>query len=236
MTPQYNVPGLFITSTGTGIGKTFLTSALTAYWRDSGSPVHALKPVISGFSERDETSDTHQLLKALGEPVTAKTIEAISPWRYREPLGPTMAAAAEGKTLPFDDLVSFCQGALANGDFTLIEGVGGAFVPLDDDHLVTDWITALGIPNILVTTSTLGTLSHTIATVRAMAEAQVSPLAVIVSEDPASDVSFHDTVAHMRHWLGDTKILTLPYVRNAEELAKAIAPLAHEVSAIVSAS
>ena len=70
----------FITATGTGIGKTLVTSLLTRQLRAKGKTVRALKPVISGFT--DETlaeSDTAELLRAMDRPVTPETITDISP-------------------------------------------------------------------------------------------------------------------------------------------------------------
>src|SRR3546814_8137834 len=75
----------------------------------------------------------------------------MSPWRFRAPLSPDMAAAREGRTVPFDDLVDHCRDRLAAAAGPLlIEGVGGAMVPLDECHTVLDWMAALALPALLV--------------------------------------------------------------------------------------
>src|SRR5512141_2687160 len=103
----------FVTSTGTDIGKTFVTAGLIGYLRNAGAAVDALKPVVSGYdSSVVETSDPAVLLKALGRPVSAEEIERIAPWRYRAPLAPDIAAAREGRTLDFDALIAFTQKAI----------------------------------------------------------------------------------------------------------------------------
>ena len=83
----------FVTSTGTDIGKTFVTAGLIRYLREAGQSVHALKPVVSGYdSSVVETSDPAVLLNALGRAVSADEIEHIAPWRFRAPLAPDIAA------------------------------------------------------------------------------------------------------------------------------------------------
>src|SRR5690348_17638191 len=93
----------FVTSTGTDIGKTFVTAGLIRYLRESNQPVAALKPVVSGYdSSVVETSDPAVLLTALGRPVTAAEVSRIAPWRFREPVSPDLAAARDGRNIDFD--------------------------------------------------------------------------------------------------------------------------------------
>ena len=204
----------FITATGTGIGKTLVTSLLTRQLRAKGKTVRALKPVISGFT--DETlaeSDTAELLRAMDRPVTPETITDISPWRFAEPLSPDMAAIREGRTIDFLKLIKFCD-TPEGAEHTLIEGVGGAFVPLDDIHTVADWIVELSIPAVLVCGSYLGTLSHTIATAEALAARRVTVSAIIISESLESPVPLQETQASLAQFVGPIPILRLPRLQS----------------------
>src|SRR5262245_39954225 len=150
---------IFVTSTGTDIGKTFVTAGLIRLLRDQGAAVDARKPLVSGYDPSVvTTSDPAVLLEALGRPVSADEIERIAPWRFRAPLSPDLAAAREGRSVDFDALVSFSRDAI--GSFkgtTFIEGVGGIMVPIDERHTVLDWMTVLRIPVLLVVGSYLGT-------------------------------------------------------------------------------
>ena len=123
----------FVTSTGTDIGKTFVTAGLIRYLRGSGQSIDALKPVVSGYdSSVVETSDPAVLPGALGKPVSADEIERIAPWRFRAPLSPDLAAAREGRSIDFDQLIGFSRAAIdATTGILFIEGVGGIMVPLD---------------------------------------------------------------------------------------------------------
>lgn len=200
----------FITATGTDIGKTFTTAYLLRQARARGLRARALKPLLSGFDEKVTDSDAHILLAAMGRALSPETLDQITPWRFVAPLSPDMAAAREGRSIDMDQLLDFCRDAIHSPeDILFIEGVGGAFVPLDDRHLVADWIKALKIPTILVAGSYLGTISHTIATVTALRAKGIDPLAIILSESEQSPVPIEETSAALSHHL-DHLILTLP--------------------------
>ena len=136
---------LFITATGTGIGKTIVTTILAWQAKQAGKSVRALKPVISGFTEDTyNESDTALILRSLDLEETEDAINNISPWRYEAPLAPDMAAARENAVLDFEKLISFCSEAIEGpDDIVLIEGVGGLMVPLSETRTVLDWIKAL---------------------------------------------------------------------------------------------
>ncbi len=102
--------GYFVTSTGTDIGKTFVTAGLVKHLRQSGIAASALKPVVSGFTmEAAAASDSGVLLTAMGEDITPVTLNRISPWRYEAALSPDMAAAREGKEIDLDIVIRYCE-------------------------------------------------------------------------------------------------------------------------------
>ncbi|MBL4838555.1 MAG: dethiobiotin synthase [Kordiimonadaceae bacterium] len=203
--------GLFITATGTEIGKTFVTAALCHQLRAAGKPVHAIKPLISGIDEADFSgTDTAILADSLGLDLDINTLDTISPYRYKAPLAPAMAAQLEGKTLDYTALLTFCRAALAQNPFCLIEGVGGSFVPLTHDKLVADWIKDLALPSVVVAGSYLGTLSHITATLEAMAARHLPVKALVISETAGTDhPDFDATVAQAKAWT-DVPVIALP--------------------------
>jgi dethiobiotin synthetase len=205
------VTRLFVTATGTGVGKTFVTAALAHCAREAGSTLRVLKPLISGFEPGDAGSDSAVLAAAAGLPADAATLERIAPWRYRAPLSPDMAAAREGRTIEVDAVIGFCRTALAGPEeCVLIEGVGGVMVPLDDQRTVRDWIAALDIPIILVAGSYLGTLSHTLTALVALADVGIVPRAIVVSESVEAPVPMAETVAALGRFVGTVPIVGLP--------------------------
>jgi len=202
------VKSLFITATGTGTGKTYVTAALAAALVRQGKTVRVLKPVISGFDNAvlDET-DTALLIRAVGAEPTQDAIQACSPWRFKEPLSPDMAANREGRDIDFAALVDFCKNAEAGPeDVLLCEGIGGAMVPLDDSHTVLDWISEWGAPALVVAGSYLGTLSHSLTTVAAMQERGVDIAGVVISESEESPVEPSETAAALERFLSEPNI------------------------------
>jgi dethiobiotin synthetase len=202
---------IFVTATGTDIGKTFVTTGLIRYWRAVGRDVDALKPVATGFDPAEaEGSDTALLLKALGRTVTPANIERMSPWRYAAPLSPDIATRRENRTLPFGELVSFSQraSAAAPGNL-LIEGVGGAMVPLDERHTVLDWMAALSVPLVVVTGTYLGTLSHTLTCLDVLERRKLAIKALVVNETPGSSVTLDDTMTTLTRFAPSTPMVAL---------------------------
>jgi dethiobiotin synthetase len=211
---------VFVTASGTDVGKTYVTCRLLRALVAAGHRCRALKPVVTGFDPAQTAgSDTGLLLEALGEELTPAGIKRASPWRFRAPLSPDMAAAREGRSVPFDRLLSFCRTSAADADITLIEGIGGVMVPLDGRHTVIDWIAALGGPALLVTASYVGTLSHTLTAAGALAARGIDLAGIVVSETPDSAASMTETVDTLARFLPEPEILAL--TRHAPEGAEA---------------
>jgi dethiobiotin synthetase len=191
------VTAIFITGTGTDVGKTFVGASLIRHLRQMGRSVDAIKPVVSGFDpDQPAASDPGILLQALGFPVTLQNIERISPWRFRAAISPDLAARREGRRIDVDDVVAFCKSAIEDRrEILLVEGVGGIMVPLDGQRTILDVMMALQLPLILVVGSYLGTISHTLTALDALFRRDMAVLAIIVSETPGSPVPLDETVA-----------------------------------------
>jgi dethiobiotin synthetase len=210
------VPAVFVTSTGTEIGKTFVAAGLIRHLRSAGRAVDAIKPVVSGFDPDAATgSDPDLLLRALGRAVSPEEIARISPWRFAPAVAPDLAAKREGRAIDFRALVTFCQNATSDSELLLIEGVGGVMVPLDDRHTVIDWISALRVPVILVAGSYLGTISHTLTALHVLAQRNLTTLAIVVKETPGSTVPLEDTLESIRTFADLIDVIPMP--RPADE-------------------
>jgi dethiobiotin synthetase len=203
---------IFITATGTDIGKTFVAAGLIRHWRAAGRTVDALKPVATGFDPAAAAaSDPGLLLAALGRPITPAEIERIAPWRFAAPLSPDMAAHRENRAVDFDALVAFSRGAVARTEGTLlIEGIGGVMVPFDGKHTVLDWMASLAIPVALVAGSYLGSLSHTLTALDALRRRDLVVKALVVNETPGATVPIRETVATLTRFAAPIPIVTLP--------------------------
>lgn len=200
---------LFITGTGTGVGKTVVTAALTHQVKQRGQRIRALKPVLSGLDGCDGETDSAILADAMGLVQTSAVIKSISPWRFKAPLSPNIAAAREGREIDPGAVVAFCRKVIEENEITLIEGIGGTHVPLARNFLVTDWISALDIPVLVVAGSYLGSLSHTLAALEALAAQGIEVKGVVVSESREEPMALADTVAALWEQTPRTKIISL---------------------------
>ena len=202
----------FVTSTGTDIGKTFVIAGLIGYLREAGQAVQAIKPVVSGYDPSVvDTSDPAVLLAALGVEVSADQIDRIAPWRFRAPLAPDIAAAREGRSINFEELVTFSRQAVrATSGMLFIEGVGGIMVPLDAEHTVLDWMAALNNPLLLVVGGYLGTISHTLTALDVLAQRHLRVAAIVVSESERNPVELDDTVASIARFAHGIGVIGLP--------------------------
>lgn len=203
---------IFITATGTDVGKTYVAASLIGHFRQMGRIVETIKPVVSGFDPAQAAnSDPGLLLRALGVSVTPDSIERISPWRFRAPLSPDMAAQREGRSINVDDVIAFCQSAVEQRrDLLLIEGVGGIMVPLDAKRTVLDWMAALNIPLLLVVGGYLGAISHTLTALDVLAQRKLKLAAIVVSESERGTVELEDTVASITRFSGGVEVVGLP--------------------------
>ena len=176
---------VFVAGAHTDVGKTHAACALIGALRARGLAVEALKPVVSGFDPEDwKDSDPGRLLAALGRHLDASELQAMSPWRFRAPLAPPLAARREGVRLELAPVADFCRArrAATGADVFLVEGVGGLMSPIAEAATGLDLMTALDLPAILVGGSYLGAISHLLTAAEALRGRGLPLAAVVVSQ------------------------------------------------------
>lgn len=166
--------GIFITGTDTGVGKTYFTVLLTRLLRKQNIPAIALKPVASG-----DRSDAAKLAEAMDG---ALPIVKINPIHFAAPLAPYAAGILENRPFPWDQLRSHWRQISSSypGPF-LVEGVGGWRVPMDSTHTVREWAQELGLPVLVVSRASLGTLNHTLLTLDSIRQAGFSVPGIVMN-------------------------------------------------------
>jgi len=207
------VTAIFITATGTEVGKTQVVASLIRQFRQMGRSVEAVKPIVSGYDPAQAAaSDTGILISALAMPFSPESIDRVSPWRFRAALSPDLAARQEERTIDVDAVVTFCQNAISQrGDLLLIEGVGGIMTPLDGHRTSLDVMMALQLPLILVTGSYRGAISHTLTALDSLFRRDMNVLATIVSETPGSALALDDVVSAVSRFTAP--VIGLPRTR-----------------------
>jgi dethiobiotin synthetase len=215
---------LFVTGSGTGVGKTYVTALLTRELRAAGRSVRALKPVATGMVPADDPafceSDPAHLLAAQGLAISDATLAACAPWRFAAPLSPDMAAAAEGRNLKLDDVIGWTRGVAAQTPaptFVLVEGVGGVMSPIAEDGLNIDLIAALRCPVILVCGSYLGAITHALTAIAALRARGVEFCWLIQNETAGSPVDFNAALSSLARFAVGIPVSPLRYGASALE-------------------
>lgn len=162
--------GLFVTGTDTGVGKTVTCAALLHRYRSS-APLRYWKPVQTGIEQDDDTAEVRRLGQCSDGEIFAEGI------RVPRPVSPHLAARLSGRTIALPDLTGLIR---PGAERWIVEGAGGALVPLNDTELMTDLMQALGLPVLVATRSGLGTINHTLLTIEALRSRSLVVAAVVM--------------------------------------------------------
>lgn len=171
--------GLFVTGTDTGVGKTVITAALAASLRAEGMNCGIWKPVQSGALLGSGMTDAERLIRASG---IDDTPESVASFTFEAALTPMLAARQAGVAFTMEQLIARGEPLTKRYDALLVEGAGGVAVPLTDSELVTDLITELRIPVLIVARSGLGTINHTLLTAMFLRGRSI-PIAGVILND-----------------------------------------------------
>jgi dethiobiotin synthetase len=198
MLAKPTIPGLFITGTDTGVGKTVIAAAICDWFRQRNIPVGVCKIAATGCEKRREglVSTDAEYLAHWAD--SRHPLDVICPQRWLEPLAPAVAAerAKSPHTLQETSRV------------LVVEGVGGIRVPMDAKHTVLDVARWLGLPAVVVARPGLGTINHTLLTVDALRSAGVPVAGVVINRHPTdtTDTATETNPRAIEKW-GKVKVL-----------------------------
>lgn len=219
--------GLFLTGTDTGVGKTFVASAVGRWLREQGRTVRVCKPVATGAAWIDGrwlSDDTQRLAEAVGQ---ADELDAITPWAFPEPVAPPVAARLGGTMLTLQSLVAAVREQARPGGILLVEGVGGLLCPLTEGETVADLVAELRIPLVIVARQSLGTLNHTLMTVEIARKRRLAVAGVVINQpEPPGDLAAQTNVEELR------RRLAVPLLAVVSHQTEAVCAIPAGVSAV----
>jgi dethiobiotin synthetase len=204
------VRGVFVTGTGTEVGKTVVAAAIA---RTAAAPrrrVAVFKPAVSGLDDcaSSPVPPDHELLRLAAR--SSQRPDEIAPYRYGPSVSPHLAAELAGEEISRERLVAAARAAAEDADVLICEGVGGLLVPLRQDYLVRDFAVDLGLPLLIAAPPGLGTINHTLLTIEAARAVGLEVAAVVLTPWPAKpslvEESNRETIAR----LGGVGVDTLP--------------------------
>ena len=186
--------GVFVTGTDTGVGKTLVACALLRGLRARGVDAGAMKPIETGVGPAGPL-DALALREAAG---ADDALDLVCPQRFALPAAPTVAAAAEGRSVDLA-LIRRAFGALAaRHACVIVEGAGGLLVPAAEGVSMADLARELGLPLLLVARARLGTINHTRLSLEVARARGLAVTGVVISHGvtplPASDLANLDAL------------------------------------------
>jgi dethiobiotin synthetase len=196
------IPGLFITATDTGVGKTVIAAAIANWFHRRGRRVGVCKIAATGCVHRREglVSEDAEYLAHWAD--SDFPPDVICPIRYAEPLAPAVAADRAGVPLDWSLLQSSLNTLASASDVLIVEGVGGVMVPMDDRHTVLDVARWLALPAVVVARPGLGTINHTLLTVNTLRSAGITVAGVVINRYPTDtpDTATETNPAAIQRW------------------------------------
>jgi dethiobiotin synthetase len=198
---------VFVTGTGTEVGKTVVAAAIAHTLSNEGKPVAVFKPAVTGLQNDEGEADHALLRRAAG---SEQNDDEIAPYRYGPPMSPHLAADLAGEEITPAHLLDAARAAAAGSDAIVCEGVGGLLVPLAADYLVRDFATDLGLPLVIAASSGLGTINHTLLTIEAARSAGLEVAAVVLTPWPEKPGQIEESNRETIAVLGKVEVETLP--------------------------
>jgi dethiobiotin synthetase len=200
------VEGVFVTGTGTDVGKTVVAAAIARTLACDGRRVAVFKPALTGLDDPGE-ADHDLLRRAAG---SRQSDDEVAPYRYGPAASPHLAAELAGEEVDPSLLLDAARRAGGEADVLVCEGVGGLLVPLSGDYLVRDLARDLGLPLAIAAPPGLGTINHTLLTIESARAAGLEVSLVVLTPWPSSpsriERSNRETIAA----LGGVDVRTLP--------------------------
>jgi dethiobiotin synthetase len=211
--------GLFVTGTGTEVGKTVVACAIAYAARAAGDRVAVFKPAVSGLDDHPLSSEVWESASDLPDHALLRLAagsrqgdEQVAPYRYGPAVSPHLAAELAGERIDPDRLRGAALAATEAANLFICEGVGGFLVPLTPEYLVRDLARDMALPVVVVAPSGLGTINHTLLTIQAVREAGLVVAAVVLTPWPVHPSSMELSNRQTIERLGPVTVETLPHL------------------------
>jgi dethiobiotin synthetase len=225
--------GIFVSGTGTGIGKTFVARAIAAALHASGKRIAALKPIETGCSE-GVARDSQALARASGRPELADFRGFYRSELALSPYAAALEASASPPSVP--TLVDAVHHAARGSELTLVEGAGGLFVPIDARDTIAELVAALGLPLLLVAQNSLGVLSVALSTAECARARGIELRAVVLVDQRADqqDLSTRTNARILDERLG-APVFEFPYTEDDDTALSIAASTSGLMAAVLDA-
>jgi dethiobiotin synthetase len=213
---------VFVTGTDTGVGKTVVAAAITALLRAEDVDAVPMKPVETGCPKQEGALVPRDLLFCLrmASLELMEEFESMSPYRFEPACSPHLAAKLAGVEISLDVIAASFAKLQAAHDCAVVEGAGGVMVPVGGGKTTLDVMKKVGAGVVLVAKPGLGTINHTLLSLKCLREAGLDVLGVVFcrTEPREPDCIEKDNVTTIEK-MGSVRILgRVPFIEGLGEL------------------
>ena len=202
----------FFSATDTGVGKTTVTAACARILRTKGFNVGIMKPYASGVARQSgyKSEDVAILADAAG---VSDDEAIVNPYFFPIAASPYTAAAKLGISIDTDSVLAKFERLQASYDILLVEGIGGVLTPITKDYFVADLIKNLGLDVILVCSSRIGTINHTLLSCTTCAKYGIRVRGLVINEvEKGYDLS--ELRSDLLNLSGIDTVCIIPHMKN----------------------
>ncbi len=221
--------GIFITGTDTGAGKSIVTGLLAKYLREKGYKVVTQKWVQTGSRV---TADINLHLRIMGLPKSRikNYLKHICPYIFKLAASPHLAASSENKKIDIFRIKKSFKFLAAKFDFVIVEGVGGALVPIDQKNLLIDIARQLDLPVLVVAQNKLGAINHILMTIEVLKQRKMKISGILFNNCQGQNKSvLKDNPGIIKKITGQKILGVLPWNKNFDLLYKKFLPVARKI-------
>lgn len=221
--------GIFISGTDTGVGKTLITGYLAGYLRRRGVNVVTQKWVQTGSACPSDDLVMHRRLGGLEDVPELARLQ--NPYCFPLPASPHLAAPLAGAVIKAEVIEHAYRELARRFDLVLVEGVGGALVPLREDLLTADLVARLNLRALVVVDNRLGCINHTLLTIEALQNRQVPIFGLIFNRpsDAEDERILRDNVHIIPTLSGVCSLGEMPHLPDPLQGAAAFEPIGEAV-------
>jgi len=206
---------LFITGTDTDVGKTYITAGLAVTFRKMGIDVGVMKPFAAGTAQKKgyKSTDIVMLSKAAQ---ACDPEKLVNPQFFPIPASPYTAWKNLKIKPKISTILTSFKKLTKLHDVLLVEGMGGIMTPILKDYYVTNLIKEMKIPTVIVTRSRIGTVNHTIMTVK-MCEKYKIPIKGIIINDFDRGYPVKELNRDLQNLTGIKVLGSIPFIKDMSD-------------------
>ncbi|VAX31666.1 Dethiobiotin synthetase [hydrothermal vent metagenome] len=214
--------GIFVTGTGTGVGKTLISGAIVRALVNKGYDCGVMKPIESGCDVGKRGLQPRDALYLQQAAKLQDEIELINPCRFQAPVAP-YAAVLQGEPDVSWPLIEDCHRQLSERhEAILIEGAGGLMVPIRADKDMSELAHLFGFPVLLVAQSGLGTINHVLLSLEYGKMRGLSFLGIVLNQSTEQKDSSEASNIKIIREKTDLPVMSFPYIKSKNDDATVI--------------